>query len=152
MVHRSRDSIKPPLNATADLTAEIGDLMHPQLVIVTSGIASIRDNGVSGKSVSIDFSRHQRNSISRHVLWGTNHTVYARGAFLSYSTGSVRLIEVLDLEEFGRRFEHLMTVKLMAKGFCSLTMDQNGSPSCDQGTCDGSCTLNNIPAYCSCDD
>ena len=41
-------------------------------------------------------------------------------------------------------------VQIAAAGFCELGQYTNGTFYCRQGSCTGSCSLNNFPVSCSC--
>jgi hypothetical protein len=43
-------------------------------------------------------------------------------------------------------------LKLAASGLCELAQYTNGTYYCKKGSCNGKCSLKNIPVYCSCED
>jgi hypothetical protein len=80
-----------------------------------------------------------------------NEKLHTNGAIVeSKGDDGSTVLEVIGIEEFRTRFPDIVKANpklARASGFCSLM----GPPYyCAKSTCTGSCTLHNIPVYCSC--
>jgi hypothetical protein len=87
------------------------------------------------------------------------YTIETNGAIIS----SDGVVEVLSPAETKERFgiaasgsgfcasARAIDGSTDVAGTCALKQNDNGSYRCDSNDCTGTCTLHNVPAYCSCD-
>lgn len=120
------------------------------VVVVTSGEVTLSNNESGGQHMKVVLDHENADASLRKYTLVAPHSLEVNGAVIEFDSPSGKLLEVLSLPEFKKRFPRLVTEPLMATGFCQLLQNPNGTFYCGQGNCTGTCQLHNWPAWCEC--
>jgi hypothetical protein len=123
--------------------------------IITSGIVKRQTSARDSSVIEILFTKANAtwNADENHrkLIVPAGTQIRTNGAVVESKGPTGSVIEIIGLGELKKRFPKIVKENPnleRAYGLCILT----GPPyNCDKGTCTGSCTLHNIPVYCSCD-
>lgn len=113
-----------------------------QVVVVTSGEVTLSKNTLGGDHIQVVLDHENADAPTRKYLLAAPYTYEVNGAVAEFHGSAGTLLEFLAPPEVEKRFPHLMS----SSGWCGLV-----GTTCEQSTCDGSCSFHGFPvAHCKC--